>query len=358
MAQAEQMRPQTETLKPGFDKDALKRVEEGQPGLHGPYGIAALYNKKLSKFKMQIIYAYAGEDTVQEILTRMSVSFIHGIPVVRRNERKEITELLGFVDLLDILAHLLKSCGVSEKELSDATIEKIGTFGKEFRKAPIENVLDLAGSSRYAVIDENTTLGQALPLLKEHHRIAIKDNTGRLTGIITQSFIANYLAKNLGRIKMDPRLDNTLENFPFKTDNVVVIDRNTRVLDAFLQMHTKKLSALAVVDDKGKLCGNLSASDLKGWHMFETRMRLLVRPVGRFLKHIRKFQFKSEDFMVTLNKKNTWFDLLKTFQKHSVRRVYLIDDNCKPTGVISLTDFMGAIAPSTAPRKEELPPRK
>jgi len=354
------MRLKTEAVKPSFEKETLKRMEEGEPGLHGPYGIAAVYNKKLAKFKMQIIYAYAGEDTVEEILTRMSVNFIHGIPVVRRNERKEITEFLGFVDVLDILAHLLKSCGLdlSKKEckIDDATIEKIGTFGKEFRKTKIENVLDLAGASRFAVVDENITLGEALPFLKEHHRLAIKDSTGRLTGIITQSFIASYLAKNLPRIKMDPRLGNTLETFPFKSDKVMVVDRNTRVLDAFIQMHLNKLSAIGVVDDKGTLCGNLSASDLKGWHMFETKMRLLTRPVGRFLNHIRKFQFKPGDFILTLNKKNTWLDLLTAFQKSSVRRVYLVDNNCKPTAVISLTDFMRAIAPSTAQKETKQGP--
>jgi hypothetical protein len=94
------------------------------------------------------------------------------------------------------------------------------------------------------------------------------------------------LAKNLHRIKLDPRLNSKakhqytciklcfseayypifkekLDSFPFKTEKVKVVNRDTRVLDAFVQMHAMKVYAVGVVDNDGKLCGNLSASDLK-----------------------------------------------------------------------------------------------
>jgi CBS domain-containing protein len=358
MAQTEQ-RIRQEAVKPGFDKEMLKRVEEGQPGLHGPYGIAAVYNKKLSTFKGKVIYAFAGEDTLGDVLTRLAVGFINGVPVAIRNEQKEITEFLGFVDVLDILAHLLTICGVEASKKGEATtlseehLEKIGTLGKEFTKTPIENIVGLSGRNEFATLDENITLGEALPYLQDNHRIAIKNREGQLTGIISQSLIANYLVNNLPRIKFDPRLRNTLEEFPFATRKIMTVNRDTKVIDAFIQMHSMKLSAVGVVDNQGKLCGNLSASDLKGWHLFEPRLRHLLRPVGAFLKHIRKFQFRSGEHVVALNNKNTWGDLLRTFQKNSVHRVYLVDDNFKPAGVISLTDFMKACAPSKATTQTE-----
>ena len=61
-------------------------------------------------------------------------------------------------------------------------------------------------------------------------------------------------------------------------------------MEAFMEMHANKLSALAVVDDDGKLCGNLSASDLKGFQLFFANFDDLFKPVSEFLSAVRKMQ--------------------------------------------------------------------
>jgi predicted transcriptional regulator len=346
---------------PTFGKEFKKGEKPVSKEIAGPSGIEAIYRKKLKNlFRDKLELVFAGKDLVGHILTRFAVKNISGAPVVRKNEMGEITEVLGFVDMLDILAYLMKISGVSVSEAGEATpiseehLRKLSFQNKEFNATPIENIIGLSGRNPFFEINENATILDALQQrLTNYHRIVLKDDSGRLTGIVTQSLICKYLSDNLHRIKFDPKLSEKIQNFPHKTASVMVVDRTATVLDAFVQMHASKLSAVGIVDEEGRLVGNLSASDLKVWHLYENRLRLLLRSVDKFLNHTRKFQYRAGDFVVTLKNDNTWLDLLNAFNKNFVHRVYIVDNNNKPSGVISLTDFMKVLVPATATATQE-----
>jgi hypothetical protein len=64
----------------------------------------------------------------------------------------------------------------------------------------------------------------------------------------------------------------------------VTINWKERALDGFMKIQRNFISAVAIVDDDGKLIGTLSASDLRG--IDGHRLKLMLLPALDFLKEM------------------------------------------------------------------------
>jgi len=101
---------------------------------------------------------------------------------------------------------------------------------------------------------------------------------------------------------------------------------------------------VAVVDDDGSLIGNFSASDLKGKGVTDygegsDPFGSLIMPVFQFLKH-----GGMSTFPVGTVKPTTAFSLvLLKLIAMRVHRLWVVDENSHPIGVITLTDVMQAL---------------
>lgn len=296
----------------------------------------SVYNKKLTNLFRGRLVVLPAECNVAEALERLAYHNVTSAPVIKTDQDNKI--ILGFLDTLDILAHL---CNLGSSEEGFQNLLK----GDSFKNTQISELVDLSKRNSFNILHGDTSLSDAIDFfLKDNHRICITDNNGEVTGVISQWTVANYLAT----VPTDdkewiPTLHAPIGETNFKTDNVLCCPASTKVFDAFVSIHKNKISGIGVTNEQGKLVGNLSASDLKGFLLFEKDFNNLNKPVGEFINNIRRLQNRPENFVACCDKSTKVIDIVKMLNKELIHRVYLVDENMAPSGLVSLTDIMRAI---------------
>lgn len=300
--------------------------------------IPSVYNKKLSKLFRGRLVVLPGDCTLENALRRMAKYNITSVPVLKS---KDDPTILGFAGMLDFVAHLVKLLTKEGTEELNLDPSNLKSKTETFKKTPLCEVVDKSGRSPFRVMNGEESLSDAVETyLKGAHRIAITDDNGDIIGVISQWTVANYLATVPTQDKdWIPVLREPVSKAGYSS-NLISVNGQTNTLQSFLRMHTEKISSLAIVDDDGKLIGNLSVSDLKGFQLFMSDFNDLLKPVSEFLALIRKKQSRPEDFVVAFSPKTLTKDVVTRLNDEIVHRAYIVDDKGKPIGIFSLSDLM------------------
>jgi len=338
MAQQGYRLSQAAPTMPMETKEAVKpeTYGVGQP-ISSPT-IPSVYNKKLSKLFRGRLVVLPGDFTIENALRRMAKYNITSVPVLKG---KNDPTILGFAGMLDFVAHLVKL--LSKEGTDELNLEPSNLKAKTdiFRKTRIADVVDKSGRNPFQVMNGEESLADAVQTyLKGAHRVAITDENGDITGVISQWTVVNYLATvPTGDKDWIPILREPLCKVNYSHD-VICVNGKTSTLQGFSRMHTENISSLAIVDDDGKLIGNLSVSDLKGFQLYLSDFNDLLQPVSEFLSLIRKKQMRHENFVVAFSHETLVKDVVHQMNEEIVHRAYIVDNNWKPIGVFSLSDLM------------------
>ncbi len=105
-------------------------------------------------------------------------------------------------------------------------------------------------------------------------------------------------------------------------------------------MFIHRKNAVAVVDKDGRLVANLSASDLCGLHRGNIDMLLL--PVYEFLEMtVRERKGAILPDQLRTSKPDAPLDeIVNVILDSHIHRVWLINENDEPVGVVSITDIL------------------
>jgi 5'-AMP-activated protein kinase, regulatory gamma subunit len=120
---------------------------------------------------------------------------------------------------------------------------------------------------------------------------------------------------------------------------VVTVLENARTSEAFKVLLDSEVSSVAVVNAAGKLVGNLSSSDLKGTmpgHLFEQ----FYFPVSKFIGEAARRFGRDTTWPICCTEEETLEMALEKLTTKHIHRVYVIDKEKKPIGVLSLCDFI------------------
>lgn len=169
-------------------------------------------------------------------------------------------------------------------------------------------------------------------------RVAVVNADGSILDIVSQSTLLKYLASHKSEIsEVLAAPCDTLGSSP-----VIVVKHDDSAYHAFDLMNQHSLHGIAIIDDKGKVVGNTSASDIK----------LFLRAPHLDLKTTNVFD------MVSLVRAETPYavapvvkvspsahleeamEKLVATRKH---RIFVVDSEGLPKRVISLTDIIGWI---------------
>lgn len=165
------------------------------------------------------------------------------------------------------------------------------------------------------------------------HRIALFNKQRQITGILSQSDVNTYLAE---KIKMgDSKLvaQRSIAALGYAKVPVESISKNAKVIQALRKMAKLKLSALAVVNEEGRLVGNFSASDVQG--LFREKFPHLLDSVEEYLT---KHSPKSLQPICTLAT-NSLQQVVADLAEGHLHHLWVVDD-FYPVGIVSLTDVM------------------
>jgi len=109
---------------------------------------------------------------------------------------------------------------------------------------------------------------------------------------------------------------------------------DVNVIATLRYMRDRGVSGVGIVDSSGKLIGNFSGSDLLG--LTADRFPLLALSVKEFL--VKMYGYPKPP--VCCKSTDTVESLLLKMMVHKVHRIYLVDVNMVPTGIITMTDLM------------------
>jgi len=188
----------------------------------------------------------------------------------------------------------------------------------------------------WRAIHEDKNIMEAIELLGFLHRILVINDEGKPYNIISQMDIISFLAKNPGFLP--EKLRKTPAGY-IMTTSPMSVKKTDKVFDAFKTCLKMKYSGIGVVDENGKLEGNLSISSLKF---------LTAENFKSFLKiTVQKFLEETGGSLLKLPKICEYHDdfekIIKILNNNHVHRIYVFQ-NDKLVGVISTTDAMGFIA--------------
>eukprot|EP01006_Ploeotia_vitrea_P051868 TRINITY_DN67610_c11_g3_i3.p1 TRINITY_DN67610_c11_g3~~TRINITY_DN67610_c11_g3_i3.p1 ORF type:complete len:338 (-),score=48.14 TRINITY_DN67610_c11_g3_i3:489-1397(-) len=170
------------------------------------------------------------------------------------------------------------------------------------------------------------------------HRIAINNCDSSPMNIISQTDIVKYM------LKVDAFGDKggkTLQELGLAPTPVVSMNAAKKTVEGFQQMVATKASCLVIVDDEGKLVGDLSNTQLRGFT--EASLPELEMPVTEFINARKKYLLTGvvQTFTAKVGDKLT--DVAALCVKEKVHHVVVVDDNNKPVGVVTLSDIVAAV---------------
>jgi len=305
----------------------------------------SIYNKKLNKLFRGRLVVLSGDFTVAEALRRMSRYNISSVPVTKSESDSTI---LGFVDMLDMLAYLCSLIGYQEGQKIDKESSQLKEQTDRFKNTRIAELVDMSGRNPFSTVHGEESLCDAVEIhLKGCRRIAITDDSGEITGVVSQWTIVNYLATvQTDEKNYIPSLKAKVAEYGL-TEAVKTVHISQNTLESFVKMYNERVSALGVVDDDGRLVGNLSASDLKGFQLYLNDFGDLLQPVGDFLNLVRQRQARPDNFVVAVARETKVIDVVKKLNQEIVHRAYVVDKDFKPVGIFSLTDLMQKLISDT-----------
>jgi CBS domain-containing protein len=173
-----------------------------------------------------------------------------------------------------------------------------------------------------------------------------------MTYYLSQSDVVQFLHANnhmLGEILDAPASDVANRGLRLQANGrYELLERpssitiHDRALDAFRKIHRDRVNAVAVINDDGCLVGEVSAADMRGLN--RDRVDDLMRPIVAFLNT----SLGGMPEPLTCRSKFTLSQVMAGITRSKTHRVWLVDDDEVPIGVITLTDILSMFLPDAS----------
>jgi len=260
-------------------------------------------------------------DSLSKTLRTLYANGILSAPVLKSNENL----ILGSVDTVDILTFIFDVPRDTPKDQWDEIVKE------KFRR-PITEVIAYSKLNPFLPVSEKASVAQ---VISEYfafgiHRVPLFNETGNLISLITQIDVIPFLQQNMS--SLGDLGNQTVADLDFLPGNVTSIYEDASLKSAFADIVGAGLSAIAVVKRDGRLAGNLSASDFKG--VTEENFVELNSPISTYTKYQRP---------VFCRRHTTFAALIDLFGASLVHRVFIVDNEERPIGLVTLTDVCKVI---------------
>jgi len=268
-------------------------------------------------------------DPLSYVFNVLKENNILSVPVLRDDKP------MGFLDTLDICQYLVHQW----RQQRDGATGEVDThkLPEKFSGAQVQKFINFSGRNDYNFIREDSSLEECLQKMNErgfkYHRIAVHSNDHRLMGIVSQTDIMQFAGKNLDKL---PLGEKSLRELGL-VRGVVTMRSDAILGDALEALSDNGISALGLVDHQGKLVTNFSASDLRG--LTRGVFSWLDKPTIDFLQHYGRgpkppiVESPDSSFKQCAEK-------LAHLSKERIHRLYLVDADDRPIGVVSLSDAL------------------
>jgi len=250
----------------------------------------------------------------------------------------------AFIDMVDIVSFCMEK--MSKEELAEGNLTSLMESAIQFKNVDCGQIADISKRNPYAPVESSAPLLSVIQLMSNWsvHRVPIVDAEGELITIITQSHIMRFLYQHM--YMFGDLAGKTLESLHMIHNGVVSVPLKRRAMDAFKVMHDQKVSAVAIVDHAGKLVGNISASDLKVIGYDGALLSRLAYPISQFLKILstENKEAMQVEGPIFVKPSSTFREVMEKLITMRIHRVYIVDHDHKPQGVVSQLEVLRCLA--------------
>jgi CBS-domain-containing membrane protein len=266
---------------------------------------------------------------------------------------EEKKKYLGFIDVfdlmtlavgVDVLMHILPDSVIKKPRAEDLAFQKEMTLGEMMEGQPE------SAFNPWCPVEEGAKFKDVVKLLASKARRVpvLSKTTGKVVQIISQSQVCQLLYE---RVKAGGVLsDTTPATSGLGLKPVIAVKDTDQARDAFQLMVDKKVSSVAIVDETGEILTAVSSKDIRLLPRLESagleRNNLLDMNIREFVGLVRRVterDGKSHAACVTVELNTPLSHVLGKLAATKMHRVYVIDAQRKPVGVISVSDVVVAL---------------
>jgi CBS domain-containing protein len=275
-------------------------------------------------------------DSALSALRRLTGKGILSMPVVYGASR----ELVGVVSLTDLMALLT---GFFADRGAFAALSEAGSAEAGFRELTVGDLLRRQPhqSCAHVVPDSSNLLDVCEAMARESaHRVVTVTNasfysgSNEMTGLVTQSAVVGFLNRHLK--ELGPIADQLVLHSSFYKEVITVPDRGMTALEAFRLMTMAKVSGVGVVNDSGKLVGDLSEKDLR--RLLDSTAK--GADFSRVAGDVSGFASPASLANLVAKPEDTVGHVIGLMAKSGAHRVYILDSHGFPIGLLSLRDVI------------------
>lgn len=278
--------------------------------------------------KIKKLVTFQDDKKLFDCLELLASNDILSAPVVSHENK-----FLGFVDVIDIANYVLQTLTGSTPVIDRTSFEKITST---FFNTNIYHLLNSSDANSSLFASSRTTVPQLFLMFQtcQNHpqRIALIDPKGDLN-MVTQTDLIVFIykhRKSLGRI-----LHQTVDELKI-AKACILVRSSASLVDALASLHSHRISGLALVDEFGRFSGNFSASDLRSIRPF------IFANLSWTIKDFLSRSSKPHD-PVICDFESTLEEILKLMITNKVHRVYVLNNNQQPVGVITMQNIIEII---------------
>jgi CBS-domain-containing membrane protein len=283
--------------------------------------------------KVDTIHHVLANDSASAALKLLTKYNILSAPVLD----KERNQYIGFVDMVDLAAFIVDI--YTEADIMGENFFSLLEQGERFVTTKVKDIINISSRNPFVPVREGSSLFSVVELLAKHkvHRVPVIDHQGRVSNLITQSSIISFLSTHLD--KLGDITNQTVGSLLLGHKDVITVGVNARAIDAFKLMTDRGVSAVGVVDEEGKLIGNISVRDIR---VIATDARLIQRLYLGVREFIYKINAERIDIInpaIACSARDTYGLVVQRLAASRVHRIYVVDSHL-PVGVISLSDAL------------------
>jgi CBS domain-containing protein len=227
-----------------------------------------------------------------------------------------------------------------EKELHAVfSFDKVFTQILEGRKA--SEVMNYSGTNYCYPLKHTSSMKVVLnllsrdairvPIVRYPSRMSCTGTTKqKLLRFITRTDILKFFTLNFELF--NNAFDVSIQDSGCSTNDIFVVPTSKIAIDCFRDIASHRISAVAVINEEGILVDNLSARDIR--LIMDDPQNTIQLPIGIFLGK------KQASGFVTCKADESMRHACNLMMESKSHRIWLVDDNGIPTGVLSLSDVV------------------
>jgi len=255
------------------------------------------------------------------------------------NKRQQFVGMLTITDFIRILQKYYSSSSSSMEELEE---HKLDTWRNELHQERPQELISIGPDmSLYFAI-------QTLINNKIHRLPVIDPATGNVLYIVTHKRILRFLLLYINDLPKPAYLSQSLEELKIGTyENIETVSEETSIILALKKFVERRVSALPMVDQEGRLVDIFAKFDVINLAAERTYNNLDVT-----LKQANEYRSDWFEGVQKCHLTDTLLSVIEKIVRAEVHRLVVVDTEDKVIGILSLSDILHylVLRPSGAER--------